>query len=224
MGASAQAPTREATLTLLLRQGEISAADLASELGISVQAMRRHLRTLEDEGLVEASPITAGPGRPSNQWRLTQQGHQHFPDGSDTFALNLLESMAKSLPPETLATLLDRQAHEKAHHYRHQLGDGPLEQRIRRLVRLRSHEGYVSEMVPAENGLGWYINEFHCSVQRIAEEFPAVCDQELQLIRMTFPDCQVERVHWRLESGHSCGFQISPTSTTSNESKPGFSP
>tara|TARA_B100000073_G_scaffold337494_1_gene333477 strand:- start:540 stop:1214 length:675 start_codon:yes stop_codon:yes gene_type:complete len=224
MGASAQAPTREATLSLLLRQGEISAGALADELGISVQAMRRHLRTLEEEGLVEASPIAAGPGRPSNRWRLTQQGHQHFPDGSDTFALNLLESMATSLPPETLATLLDRQAHEKADHYRQQLGDGPLEQRIRRLVNLRSHEGYVSEMVPAENGCGWCINEFHCSVQRIAEEFPAVCDQELQLIRMTFPDCHVERVHWRLESGHSCGFQISPFSTEPNESTPGFSP
>lgn len=36
MGAPSQAPTREATLTLLLRQGEIDAAGLASQLGISV--------------------------------------------------------------------------------------------------------------------------------------------------------------------------------------------
>jgi len=54
------------------------------------------------------------------------------------------------------------------------------------------------------------LSEFHCSVQRIAEEYPALCDQELQLIRHTFPDCRVERVHWRLEKGHSCGFRISP--------------
>jgi DeoR family suf operon transcriptional repressor len=45
---------------------------------------------------------------------------------------------------------------------------------------------------------------------RIAEQFPCVCDQELQLIRHTFPDCQVERVHWRLEAGHSCGFRLTP--------------
>ena len=173
---------------------------------------------------MEASPISAGPGRPSNQWRLTKQGHQHFPDGSDNFALNLLESMAESLPAETLATLLRRQAHEKAAEYRHQLGNGPLKDRIHKLVGLRSREGYVSEMIPAENGCGWCINEFHCSVQRIAEEFPAVCDQELQLIRMTFPDCDVERVHWRLESGHSCGFQISPASKTSPDDKSGISP
>ena len=50
----------------------------------------------------------------------------------------------------------------------------------------------------------------HCSVQRIAEEFPVVCDQELLLLRSTVPDCRVERVHWRLEGGHACGFRITP--------------
>ena len=210
MGAQAQAPTRETTLTLLLRQGETSAATLAETLGISVQAMRRHLRSLEDDELVEASPPPAGPGRPSNLWRLTSKGHQHFPDGSENFALGLLESMAATLSPEVMADLLRQQAIEKATLYRKQLGNAPLEERVRALVSLRFKEGYVSDMQPAPTGPGWCVSEFHCSVQRIAEEYPAVCDQELQLIRHTFPDCLVERVHWRLESGHSCGFSIAP--------------
>lgn len=220
MGAPSQAPTREATLTLLLRQGEIDAAGLASQLGISVQAMRRHLRTLEDEGLVESTAVTAGPGRPSNLWRLTSRGHQHFPDGSETFAIGLLDSLAQSLPPEMLSALLQQQAQDKADQYRRHLGEAPLEERVRALVDLRSREGYVSDLAPAQDGRGWCISEFHCSVQRIAEEFPAICDQELQLIRMTFPDCQVERVHWRLESGHSCGFQISPTDNLQDTKTP----
>jgi DeoR family suf operon transcriptional repressor len=37
-----------------------------------------------------------------------------------------------------------------------------------------------------------------------------LCDQELALISHTFPDCRIERVHWRLEKGHSCGFRLSP--------------
>jgi DeoR family suf operon transcriptional repressor len=210
MGAQAQAPTRETTLTLLLRQGQASASSLADTLGISVQAMRRHLRSLEDDELVEASPTPTGPGRPSNLWRLTQKGHQHFPDGSENFALGLLESMAATLSPEVMADLLRQQALEKATLYRKQLGNAPLEQRVRALVNLRLKEGYVSDMKPAPSGLGWCVSEFLCSVQRIAEEYPAICDQALQLIRHTFPDCLVERVHWRLESGHSCGFSIAP--------------
>ena len=210
MGAHAQAPTRESTLTLLLRQGELSASHLARELGISVQAMRRHLRSLEDEGLVESTPIPAGPGRPSNRWRLTEQGHHHFPDGSENFALGLLHSMAANLPPEAMSSLLTKQALDQAGRYRHTLGTAPLQERVARLAELRRQEGYVTELQADPDGQGWCLSEFHCSVQRIAEEFPAVCDQELLLIRRTVPDCTVERVHWRLEGGHACGFRITP--------------
>jgi DeoR family suf operon transcriptional repressor len=81
---------------------------------------------------------------------------------------------------------------------------------LERLVDLRRSEGYVAELRPDTDGQGWVMSEFHCSVMKIAEQFPCVCDQELQLIRHTFPDCQVERVHWLLEGGQACGFRLEP--------------
>lgn len=206
--ASREASTREAALTLLLRHGQATASDLASWLQVSVQAMRRHLRSLEEEGLVEANCRGAGPGRPSNRWQLTARGQARFPDGSEDFALGLLSSIAGSLPPGTVQVLLEQQARDKATSYRQQLGSGSLETRLERLVELRRREGFVAEC--SEDAEGWVISEFHCSVMRIAEQFPCVCDQELQLLRQTFPDCQVDRVHWRLEAGHSCGFRLAP--------------
>lgn len=202
------ATTREACLTLLLRQGEATATELAAHLAVSVQVIRRHLRSLEEEGLVQASPSPEGPGRPSNHWQLTAKGQGQFPDGSEHFALGLLGSIAGNLPPGQLQTLLEQQALTKADDYRDQVGQGDLPQRLKRLVELRRGEGYVAEL--AADGDGWLMSEFHCSVMRIAEQFPCVCDQELQLIRHTFPDCQVERVQWRLEAGHSCGFRLAP--------------
>lgn len=217
-GTTSQATTREAALTILLREGEATAADLAHRLGVSVQVMRRHLRSLEEDGLVEACSSHDGPGRPSNRWHLTAQGHERFPDGSEHFALGLLQSISSSLPPETLRALLNDQARSKATLYRQRIGEGTLHERLERLVELRRQEGYVAELradaeLPtsaAPHQGGWILSEFHCSVMRIAEEFPMVCDQELQLIRHTFPDCQVERVHWRLEDDHFCGFRLSP--------------
>lgn len=204
-------PTREAALALLLRLGETTAADLAQRLAVSVQAMRRHLRNLEDEGLVEASAGAAGPGRPSNRWQLTGKGQAQFPDGSDDFALGLLSSIAGTLPPDTVQALLAHQAHEKAATYRHQLGSGPLQQRLERLVDLRRREGFVADCRADGREGAWVVSEFHCSVMRLAEQFPCICDQELLLLRLTFPDCQVDRVHWRLETGHSCGFRLMPS-------------
>ena len=210
MSAPAQASTRDAVLNLLLKQGEMEAGELADQLGISVQAMRRHLRALETEGLIACSSASRGPGRPSFRWSLTGQGRDRFPDGSGRFALGLLDSMRASLPEETVRDLLNQQAEDKASHYRTLLGDGPLEQRLERLADLRRDEGYVTICSPDDDGHSWRLQEVHCSVQRIAEEFPAVCDQELLLIRRTVPDCTVERVHWRLEGGHACGFRITP--------------
>jgi DeoR family suf operon transcriptional repressor len=208
--AQSQPTTRKGILAILLRLGEATANDIATRLEISVQATRRHLRGLEDDGLVEGSSSAEGPGRPSYRWQLTSKGHAQFADGSESFALTLLESLSKELPQDALQSLLQHQAVQQAAQYRERLGDGPLEQRVARLVELRKAEGYVAECdLEAE---GWVIREFHCSVMRIAEQFPCVCDQELQLIRHTFPDCTVDRVHWRLESGHSCGFRLTPRS------------
>ncbi|MFN6339151.1 MAG: iron-sulfur cluster biosynthesis transcriptional regulator SufR [Cyanobacteriota bacterium] len=217
--------TRDAVLTLLLRQGEATAASLAEALGVSVQAMRRHLRGLEEDALVEASPSVAGPGRPTNHWRLTSQGQERFGDGSETFALGLLHSMAATLSPDMVSNLMHQQAEEKARVYRSQIGEGPLEDRLERLTELRRAEGYVADLGPDSTpdaiAGAWLIREHHCSVMRIAEEFPQVCDQELELLRLTFPDCLIDRVHWRLQEGHSCGFRLQPRRL---EAKPGRSP
>ncbi|MEB3243414.1 MAG: iron-sulfur cluster biosynthesis transcriptional regulator SufR [Cyanobacteriota bacterium] len=211
--------TRDAVLALLLRQGEATAATLAASLGVSVQAMRRHLRSLEEDALVEASPAVAGPGRPTNHWRLTALGQERFGDGSETFALGLLQSMAATLPADTVSHLMHQQAEEKAKVYRTHIGGGSLEHRLERLTELRRAEGYVADLSPdlgpEAAGGAWVIREHHCSLMRIAEEFPQVCDQELELLRLTFPDCQIDRVHWRLEEGHSCGFRLQPLQTSS---------
>ena len=70
--------TREATLTYLLREGASNSSCLAEVMRISVQAMRKHLRSLELEGFVVSSLISDGPGRPSNLWQLTSQGQNLF--------------------------------------------------------------------------------------------------------------------------------------------------
>jgi len=204
---------REAALTILLRLGQATAATMAGQLGVSVQVMRRHLRSLEQEGLVESPCNTTGPGRPSNLWRLTTRGRDHFPDGSEEFARGLLHTVANSLGPEQLQTLLGQQAAAQARRYRRLLGNCPLEKRLQRLVELRRREGYVADYQPCQDRPGWLLKAFHCSVARIAEQFPVICSQELQLYRSIFPDCHVERFHWIQEGDHYCGFRVQQAAT-----------
>ncbi len=210
MNSEVQANTRENALTLLMKQGAKSAGELANTLGISVQAMRRHLRILQQEGLVKASSRALGPGRPLNLWELTAQGHNYFNDGSENFALDLLGTIKSTLAPEMMQELLDQQTMKKAREYRDLIGIGEIKDRLEKLVEIRNSEGFLSDFKLASDQLSWYLNEFTCSINVIAEKYPFVCDQELDLIRITFPDCIVQRVQWRLEVGHSCGYKITP--------------
>ena len=60
MAFEGQVTTRKATLGLLLRRGSCKASILADHMGISVQAMRRHLRSLEKEGFVKYVDLKQG--------------------------------------------------------------------------------------------------------------------------------------------------------------------
>ena len=60
------------------------------------------------------------------------------------------------------------------------------------------------------NSKSWLLNALHCSIKGIAENYPIVCDQELDLIRKLFPDCKVERIQWSIEGAQSCAYEIIP--------------
>ncbi len=210
MGELNELNTREATLTELLRLGESDASSLALSMSISVQAMRRQLRRMEVDGLVEATAICDGPGRPSNVWKLTTKGHNLFNNASETYALELMSSIERNLSMELTLDIFNHQLMKKVSYYLAHIGTGQIRLRLEKLVDLRNEEGYYAELIDSIDGIGWELRESHCSIKKIAEKFPLVCDQELELIRRTLPDCTVRRLEWRLEVGNICGFQIIP--------------
>lgn len=208
--------TKQELLLQLLQRGDATAQDLAEQLGISPQAVRRHLRDLEDEGLIHHDSLVDGPGRPQLHYRLTSRGRQQFPDAYDRFALGLLESLTESLPPEAVSTVLQHQWQRQAEEYRRQLGQAPITERLQQLVDLRRAEGYMSDWFPAGTGAtdGFVITEYNCAIATVAEQHPRICDYELELFRAALPDCHVERTHWLIEGEHRCGYRVAPQASS----------
>ena len=209
MSASAPASTRDAVLSLLLERGEEDAGTLAGRGHFrSGHAAAPALPRRQRLGLRQQQCQRPGSSQqplvphrrrtgPVPRW---QRPLRPRPAGFD----------AQPSPRSDRAPAAESAGESKASQYRQSLGEASLEARLEHLARLRRDEGYVTVCSRDDDGVSWRLEEAHCSVQRIAEEFPAVCDQELLLIRRTVPDCRVERVHWRLEGGHACGFRITP--------------
>jgi DeoR family transcriptional regulator, suf operon transcriptional repressor len=208
-----QARTKQDILTTLLKQGQSTAQALAIGLEITPQAVRRHLKDLENEGLItlEGPVVAAGMGRPNHMYSLSADGRKQFPDRYNDFSMSLLQTLAATVGKEQMISILRQQWQHKAEEYRHQVGTGSLQERVARLVEIRQLEGYMAEshLVEPENpNAGLVLTEYNCAIAEIAAAYPNVCGHELEMFTIALPDCKVDRTHWLVGGEHRCGYLI----------------
>lgn len=200
-------------MTYLLKQGQATAQELADQFQVSAQAIRRHLKDLEAEALIEHRTVHEGMGRPNHLYQLSSKGRHRFPAQYDEFAISLLDTLAETVGQEQVGTILRKQWERKALEYRHHVGAGSLAERVAGLVRLRQAEGYMAEWhladpPPLDHPPRYVITEYNCAISQIAQSFPSVCGHELEMFELALPDCQVTRTHWLVNGEHRCGYLI----------------
>ncbi|PZU95255.1 MAG: iron-sulfur cluster biosynthesis transcriptional regulator SufR [Pseudanabaena sp.] len=203
--------TKQDILQHLLKRGEVTAQDLAEKLDISPQAIRKHLKDLETEGLIYHTSEQMGMGRPQFIYALTAAGRDRFPDSYNQFAVNFLDTLIDTLGKDQVSEVLHKQWQRKAQSYRLKLGGGSLKQKLEKLAEIRRAEGYVTEWFPiegeAKGGSSFVFTEYNCAIAHVAESFPSVCGHELEMFA-TVLECPVERTHWMVNGEHRCGYLV----------------
>ena len=213
-----QTSTKQDILQFLLKGDKATALELAESLDISPQAIRRHLKDLEGDGLILYQSVQAGMGRPQHIYELTSQGRDRFPNRYGDFAISFLDTLAETVGREQVISILRKQWQRKAMEYRRLMGAGSLEERVARLMELRRDEGYMAEWYPVESvddgtcgadkGDRFVFMEHNCAISNVAETFPSVCGNELEMFAAVLPDCTIERTHWIIDGEHRCGYLI----------------
>lgn len=214
-----QPSTKQDILQHLLEQGQATAQELAESLDISPQAVRRHLKDLEAEDLIEYQTLQIGMGRPQHVYRLSRKGRDRFPNSHGKFAVSLLDTLAETMGYEQVNVILQKQWERKAIEYRDRVGNGSLQERVTQLVELRRAEGYMAECYPIDSNNSndgkvsrFMLTEHNCAISDVAETFPSVCGHELEMFATILPDCTVERTHWLINGQHRCGYLITSKS------------
>lgn len=216
--------TKRDILHCLLREGRLSAQELAAQLAISPQAVRRHLKDLEAQQLVTHEVLAGAVGRPQYRYAISEAGREELRQwqrrqhsgGSKGFAVELLESVAATLGPDQVQDVLEVAWRRKAIDYRQKIGNGSLADRLAQLVALRQEEGYMAEfyaVTEQDQPSAYLFTEYNCAIAAVAQSFPAVCDHELQMLAIALEDCAVERTHWIVDGEHRCGYLIRPLSS-----------
>ncbi|MCS6958802.1 MAG: iron-sulfur cluster biosynthesis transcriptional regulator SufR [Pseudanabaenaceae cyanobacterium SKYGB_i_bin29] len=201
--------TKEEILRYLLKHDRVTAQTLAESLGISPQAVRRHLNDLEECGLVTHQVTPAkSMGRPQYLYSLTPRGKSQFPKRYGEFSVNLLQSLSRTVGQESVRQLLHQQWQDKAQYYKQLIGHLPLAERVEQLALLRRQEGYITEWFPQNDRAGFIYTEYNCVIAEVATSFPHICSQELEMFSEIFQEFKVDRIHWLVGGEHFCGYSI----------------
>ncbi len=211
MTTSGLTSTKHNILQSLLRHGQAAAGQLAQELNLSTQAIRRHLNELEAEGLIEYQSVQQGMGRPQHLYQLSSAGRDRLsPQKYSEFAVSFLDTLAETAGKEQVSKVLEKQWQRKAAEYRTRLGSGNLKQRIAKLVQLRQEEGYMAELHQASppKKQQFVLVEHNCAISDVAESYPSICGHELEMFAAVLPDCVVQRTQWINDGEHRCGYSI----------------
>ena len=202
--------TKRNILQSLLRRGQATAKQLADDLSISTQAIRRHLNELEADQLIKYQSKQQGMGRPQHLYQLSSSGRDRLGTQKySEFAVSFLDTLAETVGKEQVSKVLEKQWQRKAAEYRDRLGTGTLKQRIAKLVQLRKDEGYMAELHQAtDNKQQFILVEHNCAISDVAESYPSICGHELEMFGAVLPECKVERTHWINDGEHRCGYSI----------------
>jgi predicted ArsR family transcriptional regulator len=181
--------TRDRVSALLLEHGPQTATELATRLGISPAAVRRHLDSLVAAGRVEerlTREAHRGRGRPARRFHLTDAGRSSFPHAYDDLALTALRYVAAFGGPGAVRAVAEQQlagletrASSAVEGAVAAAGGRPVD-RAQALAVALTAEGYAAT-ASAISG-GGQLCQHHCPVAHVAAEFPQLCEAETAVI------------------------------------------
>jgi DeoR family suf operon transcriptional repressor len=192
-------------LIQLKRSELLTTRELADRVGASLNAVRHHLRELEDQGLVEYQRQHRGVGAPAFAYRLTAAGEALFPQRYEATLTSLLDHMVQREGHAGTLARLESRYDALAAQLREQLGDAPLSERLAAIAGLLTSEGYMAEA--SVSGSTATLTEHNCAIRLVAERFPEICAAEARFLAAVLGGA-VHRERHILSGCSACEYRV----------------
>ena len=199
--------TSDRVLFHLKSRGAASAQDIADTFGLTHMGAHKALQGLACAGLAECEDVAEGRGRPKHLYRLTEAGHERFPDRHAELTVELLDTIRKVFGEDGLEQLVSAREHEQRARYA-ELEDLPLEVKAEKLAEMRAREGYMARVETTAAG-DLMLIEDHCPICAAAKSCRGFCRSELEIFQSVLgPEAEVSREEHALSGGRRCTYRI----------------
>jgi predicted ArsR family transcriptional regulator len=192
-------------IVALMRGSTKTVNELAAELGLTDNAVRAHLVSLERDGLIKQSGVQAGTRKPHFAYQLTSEAENLFPRAYDNVLNQLIAVLKKRLTSRALKAVLRELGRSLAGPQSALSGRIDLKARARKGLEALEKIGGAARL--EHQGGKLLIKSGNCPLANAVAYHPEVCRvAESMLAEVTGAEV-TERCH--REGSPQCTFEIS---------------
>lgn len=209
--AQANTSTRNHILYMLKTQGPLSVAELTRQTDITNMAVRRHLNTLEKDGLIESETVRQSMGRPTAVYRLSEAAEDLFPKKYHVLMSDLLNELVEEAGEEMVDLLFSRRKQTLQLKYEANIQGRSLEEKVAVLAGIQNDNGYMAKWRKNESTSAqteeYELIEHNCPIAHVANQYQQACQCELELFRSLL-DADVARTTCIAKGDQMCTYLI----------------
>ena len=195
---------RAEVLVALKKAQPLTAGELGEQFGLTANALRRHLKALEEDGLVRYQREVRGVGAPVYAYSLSQAGEALFPRSYVQVLATALDALRAQRGDQAVEAVLEAEWRRLAEEAGPVLEALPLEERVPLVAELLTAKGYMAEVEPARLTLRIH----NCAMREIADRFPEACAVEAKFVERLLGVPLVRNAHRRDGCGR-CEYGVS---------------
>lgn len=158
----------------LLRGKSGTVTELAEKLGLTDNAVRAHLLSLERDGLVRQSGVQRGARKPHYAYELTAEAERLFPKAYDALLNQLITTLKGRLPASAIEDVLREVGRSLAGRHASDGSSGDLEERLRNALEVLKAIGGTPSVEREDGKL--IIRSGGCPLAAAVVEHPEVCE------------------------------------------------
>ncbi|HIG64382.1 MAG TPA: HTH domain-containing protein [Methyloprofundus sp.] len=189
---------------LLTTKSGLSIDTLAEQIEISRNAVKKHLDTLEKISLVQAANLNITGGRPSRNYKLTDQGINYFTKQYAWFGSLVLTEIKQEMGGPAFSRFMQRLGAKIASSLAPQFTDKSPAEKVQILTTIMQNLGYQASVENNDKTLT--ITAINCVFHDLAQEHTELCEFDRALIGNLL-DNPVEQTECMAEQGSACCFK-----------------
>jgi len=206
-------------LVALKKAQPMTAHELGERFGLTANALRRHLKALEEDGLVRFVREVRGVGAPVYTFLLTQAGEALFPRSYVAVLVTALDALRAQRGDAAVTSVLESEWRQLVDAAKPVLSTLPLAERVSLVAELLTAKGYMAESVETsstDDGVVTALRIHNCAVREIVERFPEACEVEAKFVEQLLGVPLVRRQH-RLDGCGRCEYGVVSAAVASTE-------